>query len=115
MTRAHAAVIAAIVGFIARVDRLPGRIDVLDSPPFRRLSALSRATSYQGRIGRFVLAPVAVLLIGLLTTTFFLLFTFVPQPLVWPNSRHGTSPPVATRSGWISIACLPFVLVLGSK
>ena len=35
-----------------------------------------------------------------------------------PNTgavNFGDSPPLATRSGWMSIACLPFVLVLAAK
>jgi len=107
--------IAALAGFLKRVDRLPGRIDVLDSPTYRRASAFWRATTFQPRVGRFVVAPISILLLSFVTAAYFLLFTFVPQPLVWPNSRHGTSPPVATRSGWISLACLPFVLLFATK
>ena len=113
--KADASVIASLVGFLARIDRLPGRIDALNSSAYRRWSALWRSTSYQARVGRFIVAPVTILLLALLTATYYLLMTFAPQPLVWPNSRHGTSPPVATRSGWISLACLPFVLLFATK
>ena len=115
LAHAHAPAIAALAGFLKRVDRLPGRIDVLDSPTYRKASALWRATTFQPQVGRFVVAPISILLLGFVTAAYFLLFTFVPQPLVWPNSRHGTSPPVATRSGWISLACLPFVLLFATK
>lgn len=113
---AHAeAVVAAIVGLVARTDRQPGHTRVLDSTLFRRLSALSRATSYQGRIGRFTLVPLSLLLLALLTATYFLLLTFIPQPYVWPTPRHGSDPPIAVRSGWVAMAALPFVIMLGSK
>ena len=40
------------------------------------------------------------------------------RPYYWPNTatvQYGSSPPIATRSGWMSLACLPFVLALAAK
>lgn len=39
--------------------------------------------------------------------------TLAPKPYYWPNTRtlsYGDSPPIATRAGWMSLACMPFVL-----
>lgn len=35
-----------------------------------------------------------------------------PSPYYWPGSDEvwGNSPPLGTRSGWLALACLPFVL-----
>ena len=44
--------------------------------------------------------------------------TLGKRPYYWPNTpeiNYGDSPPIATRSGWMSIACLPFVLTLAAK
>ena len=39
--------------------------------------------------------------------------TIGPNPYYWPNTKnlsYGSSPPLATRSGWIAVALLPFVM-----
>ena len=44
--------------------------------------------------------------------------TLGKRPYYWPNTaeiNYGDSPPIATRSGWMSLACLPFVLTLSAK
>ncbi|PWY77914.1 ferric-chelate reductase [Aspergillus eucalypticola CBS 122712] len=44
--------------------------------------------------------------------------TLGPQPYYWPNTEtvsYGGSPPIATRSGWMALALLPFVLALSAK
>lgn len=41
-----------------------------------------------------------------------------PQPYYWPNTKtvsYGGSPPLATRTGWMAVALLPFVVALSSK
>ncbi|KAI0356232.1 hypothetical protein OH77DRAFT_1401654 [Trametes cingulata] len=47
--------------------------------------------------------------------TFFTTLTFGARPYLWPNPAMGHSPPIATRSGWISIAILPFLIVFATK
>lgn len=34
----------------------------------------------------------------------------IPQPYYWADEIFGDSPPLATRSGWLALACMPFVL-----
>jgi hypothetical protein len=48
-----------------------------------------------------------------LSAIFFLCLMLGPQPYYWPNSptkSYGDSPPIATRSGWMALAMLPFLL-----
>lgn len=34
-----------------------------------------------------------------------------PKPYYWPTTANfGSSPPIATRSGWMALGLLPFVL-----
>lgn len=39
--------------------------------------------------------------------------TLGPQPYYWPNTRtltYANSPPIATRTGWMALACTPFLM-----
>ena len=59
-----------------------------------------------------------IILIGAFGFVFFMSMTLGKGPYYWPNTsevNYGDSPPIATRSGWMSIACLPFVLTLAAK
>ncbi|KAH8818584.1 ferric reductase NAD binding domain-containing protein [Flagelloscypha sp. PMI_526] len=47
--------------------------------------------------------------------TFTMALTFAVRPLYWPNMEMGHSPPLATRSGWISIAIMPFMIAFATK
>ncbi|KAK9900673.1 hypothetical protein P389DRAFT_166125 [Cystobasidium minutum MCA 4210] len=46
---------------------------------------------------------------------FFLLMTVVPQPYYWPEIGWAHSPPLGTRTGWMALALLPFLITLASK
>ncbi|KAJ5256538.1 hypothetical protein N7478_012642 [Penicillium angulare] len=44
--------------------------------------------------------------------------TLGPHPYYWPNTKelsYGGSPPIATRSGFMALACMPFLIILGAK
>lgn len=44
--------------------------------------------------------------------------TLGPRPYYWPNTKtlsFGNSPPIATRTGWMALGCLPFVIATSSK
>ncbi|ERS96087.1 ferric-chelate reductase [Sporothrix schenckii 1099-18] len=61
---------------------------------------------------------VGVCLLGAAGAAFFAGCTLGPQPYYWPNTadaHYGDSPPLATRSGYLAMGCLPFILVFGSK
>jgi Ferric reductase like transmembrane component len=83
--------------------------------------AACRYLSYKGwkvNLLHWYTPPLGIALLGAVGVVFFLAMTLGPQPYYWPNSKkvsYGNSPPIATRAGWMSIACLPFVLMLGSK
>ncbi|GJE91547.1 ferric reductase family protein [Phanerochaete sordida] len=47
--------------------------------------------------------------------TFVMAFSIAVRPYYWPNSEMGSSPPLATRSGWISIAIMPFMIAFATK
>ena len=38
-----------------------------------------------------------------------------PKPYYWPSLEFGASPPLATRSGWMALACMPLVFATASK
>lgn len=63
-------------------------------------------------------APVGVLLLAAIGTVFFFAMTLGPQPYYWPNTDdvdYGSSPPIATRAGWMGLACMPFVFATAGK
>ncbi|TVY33102.1 Ferric/cupric reductase transmembrane component [Lachnellula subtilissima] len=57
-----------------------------------------------------------VMLLGLAGFVYFMSLTLGPKPYYWPKKpSYGDSPPIATRSGWMALALLPFVMILSSK
>lgn len=88
---------------------------------YRRASAAYRYLSYKtwrvSTLGWYA-PPAGVWLLGAAGALFFLAMLLGPQPYYWPNTKtvtFGNSPPIATRAGWMSIACVPFVLILAAK
>ncbi|KAK5707314.1 hypothetical protein LTR17_020812 [Elasticomyces elasticus] len=91
------------------------------SRPLKQLRALSRFCSYRtfrfGSLDRYS-APIGVLGLGAIGIILFFCMTLAPRPFYWPNTRtlnYGSSPPIATRAGWMSIACMPFVFATAAK
>ncbi|PLB40507.1 ferric reductase family protein [Aspergillus candidus] len=90
---------------------------------WRRATLVARYLSY--KCFRLRLPAVAysspslgVLLLGIVGVAFFFAMTLGPQPYYWPkleSGSYGSSPPIATRSGWMALGLLPFVLALGTK
>lgn len=42
-----------------------------------------------------------------------LAMTLGPRPYYWPNTKKisfGNSPPIATRTGYMALACMPFLM-----
>ncbi|KAJ4132484.1 hypothetical protein NW754_015301 [Fusarium falciforme] len=63
-------------------------------------------------------APVGLLALAGIGTIFFFAMTLGPKPYYWPNTDdvdYGSSPPIATRTGWMALACLPFVIATSAK
>ncbi|KAE8355075.1 ferric reductase like transmembrane component-domain-containing protein [Aspergillus coremiiformis] len=90
---------------------------------WRKTTAVGRYLAYKGyKLPplRYFSPSLGVMLLGIIGTTFFLVMTLGPQPYYWQNTRdgkisYGNSPPIATRTGWMALALLPFVLALGAK
>ncbi|CAK7222786.1 hypothetical protein SEUCBS140593_005021 [Sporothrix eucalyptigena] len=90
-------------------------------PIWLRALALTRSLSYphtRFNALRWSSPSLGVCLLGAAGAAFFLGCVLGPQPYYWPNTptvHYGDSPPLATRSGYLALGCLPFVLVFGSK
>ena len=102
-------------------------------PIWRKFVAVLRYSTYRGfyiKALKWNSAPIGVLLLGLAGTIFFfcklrlgsakpcwkwradtkLGMDLAPKPYYWVDEMFGGSPPLATRSGWMALACMPFVL-----
>ncbi|USP80904.1 hypothetical protein yc1106_08178 [Curvularia clavata] len=85
---------------------------------WRRSVAGIRYLSYRGfhvRQLQWNSAPVGVLLLGAAGTIYFFCMDLAPQPFYWASKKFGNSPPLATRSGWLALACMPFLFATASK
>jgi hypothetical protein len=85
---------------------------------YQKLLALLRYLSYRGfhiLSLRWNSAPVGVLLLAAAGTIFFFCMDLAPKPYYWPDEKFGGSPPLATRSGWLALGCMPFVFATASK
>ncbi|KIX93598.1 uncharacterized protein Z520_10776 [Fonsecaea multimorphosa CBS 102226] len=89
-------------------------------PIWRRCVAATRYLSYRGfhikSLG-WNSAPVGVLFLGVVATIYFFCMELVPSPYYWPGTDTvwGNSPPLGTRSGWLALACMPFLFATASK
>ncbi|EME77873.1 uncharacterized protein MYCFIDRAFT_50576 [Pseudocercospora fijiensis CIRAD86] len=87
----------------------------------RQATAYSRFLSYKTfRISslNWNSAPIGILALGAIGAIYFFCMTLAPRPYYWPNTEtinFGSSPPIATRSGWLSLACMPFVFATAGK
>ncbi|KAJ5580845.1 hypothetical protein N7450_007146 [Penicillium hetheringtonii] len=86
---------------------------------WRTTTSASRYLAYRGyRLPalRYWAPSLGVILLGLAGAVFFLAMTLGPQPYYWPkDANYGSSPPIATRAGWMALALLPFILALSVK
>ncbi|KAJ5440976.1 hypothetical protein N7491_003382 [Penicillium cf. griseofulvum] len=84
-----------------------------------RLVAAFRFLSYKSwRFGGWNTYSLGVCLLGGAGAVFFFAMTLGPRPYYWPNTKEisfGNSPPIATRAGFLALACMPFLIVLGAK
>ncbi|KAH8122162.1 ferric reductase like transmembrane component-domain-containing protein [Trichoderma asperelloides] len=85
---------------------------------WQKLIASVRYLSYRGfhvKSLQWNSAPVGILLLALAGTIFFFCMDLIPQPYYWPSEIYGNSPALATRSGWMGLACMPFIFATASK
>ncbi|KAG8625741.1 hypothetical protein KVT40_006142 [Elsinoe batatas] len=95
---------------------------LLQTSLIRKVIYLSRFFSYRCyRLSglNWNSAPLGVLVLGVIGLLYFTFMTLIPQPYYWPDSTTlnywGGSPPLATRSGWLSLGCMPFVFLTAGK
>ncbi|KAK8132126.1 hypothetical protein PG999_000299 [Apiospora kogelbergensis] len=67
------------------------------------------------RVAGYLTPSLGVMLLIASGAVFFLAMTLGPGPYYWPDIAYGSSPPIATRAGWMALACLPFILILSTK
>ncbi|KAJ5675691.1 Riboflavin synthase-like beta-barrel [Penicillium macrosclerotiorum] len=86
---------------------------------WRATTSISRYMSYRGYgfpVLKYWSPSVGVITLGVLGAIFFFAMTVGPKPFYWPtDADYGSSPPIATRAGWMALALLPFVLALSVK
>ncbi|KAJ4984355.1 ferric reductase transmembrane [Stagonosporopsis vannaccii] len=85
---------------------------------WQKLIAFVRFLSYRGfhiSVLRWNSAPVGLLLVGASGAAYFFCMDLIPQPYYWSTEDFGGSPPLGTRSGWMALACMPFVFATASK
>ncbi|CAN8101839.1 unnamed protein product [Discula destructiva] len=72
---------------------------------------------YQVRaLGGWQTPSIGVMLLLGLGFAFFALMVLAPQPYYWPTTAaFGDSPPLATRSGWLALAAIPFMILFATK
>ncbi|KAF1812948.1 ferric-chelate reductase [Eremomyces bilateralis CBS 781.70] len=89
--------------------------------PLSKVIAGFRYLSYKGynfRAIRWLTPSLGVLLLTATAIVYLFILTLGPKPYYWPNhgtKSFGNSPPIATRTGWMALAILPFNLALASK
>ncbi|KAH7364768.1 hypothetical protein BKA65DRAFT_447900 [Rhexocercosporidium sp. MPI-PUGE-AT-0058] len=85
---------------------------------WQKLIAGTRYLSYRGfhvRRLRWNSAPVGVLMMGAVGVVYFFCMGLIPSPYYWADEMYGGSPPLATRSGWLALGCMPFVFATATK
>lgn len=100
------------------VSQLLGHRTWRGASPWQKVIAVTRYLSYRGvhiRALRWNSAPLGLLLIAAAGTVFFFCMDLIPQPYYWPSLDYGGSPPLGTRSGWMALACMPFVFATATK
>lgn len=92
-------------------------VSVTKSKPWRRCVSGLRFLSYKSwRVGRWNTQSLGTFLLAGVGIVFFSALILGPKPYYWPTDAHyGNSPPLATRSGWAALACIPFILAFGTK
>ncbi|KFY03171.1 hypothetical protein O988_01655 [Pseudogymnoascus sp. VKM F-3808] len=87
-------------------------------PIWQKLIAVVRYLSYRGFYVKSLgwnSAPIGLLLLGAIGAIYFFCMDLIPQPYYWSTLDFGGSPPLGTRSGWMALACMPFVFATATK
>ncbi|PVF95678.1 hypothetical protein CPB86DRAFT_738277 [Serendipita vermifera] len=85
-------------------------------PGYKKLTATARyIANIQYKVGSWYSPQLGSIILIAIFALFAALLTLVPQPYYWPKQAFGGSPPIATRTGWLALGMLPFLLALGAK
>ncbi|KUJ13839.1 uncharacterized protein LY89DRAFT_708955 [Mollisia scopiformis] len=87
-------------------------------PIWQKSIAAVRYLSYRGfhvKAIRWNSATVGILLLGFAGTVFFFCMELAPGVYYWSSGLYGNSPALATRSGWMATACMPFIFATATK
>ncbi|KAF7375460.1 Ferric-chelate reductase [Mycena sanguinolenta] len=116
-----AAILAATILHAASRFRARSDISEKGKPfpglPDRVTAALRYTTARQFHVHttRWYAPPLAAI-IGVSGMFIFIMSLMLAvRPFYWPNEAMGHSPPIATRSGWISLAIMPFMIAFATK
>ncbi|OQD73654.1 hypothetical protein PENDEC_c014G00394 [Penicillium decumbens] len=86
---------------------------------WRATTSVSRYMAYRGYqfpVVRYWSPSLGVIVLGLVGAVFLFAMSLGPKPYYWPtDANYGSSPPIATRTGWMALGLLPFVLALSVK
>ncbi|KAJ7881787.1 FAD-binding domain-containing protein [Mycena olivaceomarginata] len=85
---------------------------------FDQLVALaSYTTSRSWRLKAFgyYTPPLAAMLAVVIMIIWVMMVMLTVKPFYWPNPAMGYSPPIATRTGWISLGIMPFMIAFATK
>ncbi|KAL1746923.1 hypothetical protein HDZ31DRAFT_80856 [Schizophyllum fasciatum] len=107
-----------------RLRRIGNASIVPATKPTRAPEALDRitaacryASSRQFHIERlgWYSPPLSAILAVSAMTVFILSLILAVRPYYWPNHMMGHSMPIATRSGWIAMGIMPFMIAFATK
>ncbi|KAJ7358425.1 FAD-binding domain-containing protein, partial [Mycena albidolilacea] len=85
---------------------------------FDQLVALaSYTTSRSWRLKAFgyYTPPLAAMVAAVIMIIWVMTVMLTVKPFYWPNPAMGYSPPIATRTGWISLGIMPFMIAFATK
>ncbi|KAK7449815.1 hypothetical protein VKT23_013291 [Stygiomarasmius scandens] len=73
------------------------------------------ATQYRINVFGWYSPPLAAVIAVTGMFIFVMSLMLAVRPYYWPKMSYGHSMPIATRSGWISIAIMPFMIAFSTK
>ncbi|CZS91302.1 related to Fre1p and Fre2p [Rhynchosporium agropyri] len=85
---------------------------------WQKFVAGTRYLSYRGfhvKGLRWNSASVGMLALGAVGVVYFFCMDLIPGPYYWADEMFGGSPPLATRSGWLALGCMPFIFATATK
>ncbi|KAJ6562107.1 ferric reductase NAD binding domain-containing protein [Mycena capillaripes] len=85
---------------------------------FDRFVALASYTTARGwhvKALGYYSPPLAAILGVAAMSVWVIVMMLAVRPWYWPNPAMGFSPPIATRSGWISLGIMPFMIAFATK